>query len=95
MTLLLTLKIFFSVDIRFWKTPSRITFKNLGSFQGKYLWRSFVLVKLLSLRFTVVLTMISKIMILRNFIMILFPVNVNCFHFNYSYNKKRQNLVFL
>ena len=69
-TLLLALKIFLSVEIKSWKAPSTITF-NLGSFQGKYIWRSSVLVKPLSLRFTVILIMILKFMLLRNFIMIL------------------------
>ena len=35
--LLLKLKIFLrfaTVDIKFWKTPSKITFKNLGSFKA-------------------------------------------------------------
>ena len=53
--LLLTLKNFLSAEINFWKTPSRRTFKTLGSFQVKYLWRSFFLVKPLSLRFTAIL----------------------------------------
>ena len=32
---LLRLKMFLSVEIKFWKTSSRIIFKNLESFQGK------------------------------------------------------------
>ena len=63
-TLLVTLKIFLSVEIKFWKAVSRITFKNLGSFQGKCLWSSPVLVNLLPLRFTVIFPIILKIMIL-------------------------------
>ena len=51
--LLLILKICLSVEINFWKTPLRITFKNLRSFQGKDVWRSSILAKVLSLRFTV------------------------------------------
>ena len=39
-TLLSTLKIFFSIETKFWRTPSRVISQNLGSFQGKYLWRS-------------------------------------------------------
>ena len=70
-TLLLIIKICLSVEINFWKTAMRITFKNLRSFQGKYLWRSSVLVIPLSLRFTVILLMILRLMVLRNFTMIL------------------------
>ena len=73
MTLLMALKMHLSVEIKFWKTPSRMTFKNLGSFQGKYLLLSYVLLKLLPLRFTVIIPRILKIMILRNFIMIFEP----------------------
>ena len=65
MTLLLTLKIFLSVEVIFLKTPSGITFKYLGSFQSKYLWRSSVLIKSLSLRFTVILLINLKLMILQ------------------------------
>ena len=36
-SLLLILKIFLSVEINFWKTPLKITVKNLRSFQGTYL----------------------------------------------------------
>ena len=36
-TLLLILKICLSVEINFWKTPLKITVKNLRSFQGTYL----------------------------------------------------------
>ena len=63
------LKIFFSIEIetRFWKTPFRIISQNLASFQGKYLWRISDLAKALSLGLTVILLMILKLMILRNF----------------------------
>ena len=57
-TLLVTLKMLLSVEIKFWKAVSRTTFKNLRSFQGKYLWSSPVLVNLLPLRFTVIFPMI-------------------------------------
>ena len=74
-TLLLVLKFCLPVEIKFWKAPLRTTFKNLWSFQGKYLgWRS-VLVKLLSLRFTVILLMILKLMVLQNHIMILWTLS--------------------
>ena len=53
-TLLLTLKFFLSVEMNFW-IPSKITFKNLGSFQGECLWRSSVLVKPLSLSLLMIL----------------------------------------
>ena len=61
------LKIFFCVEIKFWKTPFRIISQNLASFQGKYLWRISDLAKALSLGLTVILLMILKFMILRNF----------------------------
>ena len=63
------LKIFFSIEIeiRFWKTPFRIISQNLASFQGKYLWRISNLAKALSLGLTVILLVILKLMILRNF----------------------------
>ena len=64
MILLLTLKISLSAVINFSKTPYKITFKNLVSFQGKYLWQSSFLVKPLSLRFAAILLMILKLMIL-------------------------------
>ena len=67
-TLLLILKICLSVEINFWKTPLKITVKNLRSFQGTYLWRSSILVKALSLWLTVNFLMILKLMVLRNFI---------------------------
>ena len=35
-----SLKIFFSINIKFWKTSFRILSQSLGSFQSKYLWRS-------------------------------------------------------
>ena len=66
-TSLPTSKIFLSVEIRFWKTPSRIISQNLGSFQDKYLWRSSVLTNGLSLRFAVIKLMIVKRVILRDF----------------------------
>ena len=66
-TFLPTSKIFLSVEINFWKTPSRIISQNLGTFQGKHLWGSSVLAKGLSLRFTAFLLRILKLMILRNF----------------------------
>ena len=67
-TLLPTLKIFFSIEIKFWKTSFRILSQGLGSFQDKYLWRSSdLLVKALFLWFTVILLTILKLMILRNF----------------------------
>ena len=59
---------FLSAVINFWKEPSRITFKNLGNFQGrkgKYLWRSSFLVKLLPLQLAATLLMIPKLMILQ------------------------------
>ena len=61
------LKIFFSIEIKFWKTPFRIISQNLASFQGKYPWRISNLAKALSLGLTVILLMILKLMILRNF----------------------------
>ena len=60
--LLLTLKTFLSAVVNFWKTPSKITFRNLGSLQGEYLWRCYFLVKLLPLRITSILPMILKLM---------------------------------
>ena len=66
-TFLSTSKIFLSVEINFWKTPSRIISQNLGSFRGKCLLQSSILAKGLSLRFTVILLMILKLIILRNF----------------------------
>ena len=82
LTLLLILKTCLSVEINFWKTSLRITFKNLRSFQGKYLWRSSILIKALSLRFTVIFLMVLKFMVLRNFIIILF---YNTFFFSCGY----------
>ena len=55
MILLLMLKMFLSAVINVWKTQSRRTFKTLKSFQGKYLWRSFFLVKPLSFAETLTL----------------------------------------
>ena len=54
MTLLLTLKILSSVEISFWKASSGITFINRGCALFELLW----------LRFTVILLMILKLMIL-------------------------------
>ena len=54
----------------FWKLTPRINSQNLGSFQEKYLRGSFVIVKPLPLRLTVILLMFLKLMILQNFIMI-------------------------
>ena len=76
-TLWLILKICLSAEINFWKTPLRITFKNLRSFQDKYLWRSSILVKALSLRFAVILLTILKLMVLRKFIIILSALTGN------------------
>ena len=67
-TLLVTLKMLLSVEIKFWNAVSRMTFKNLGSFQDKCLWSSPVLVNLLPLRFTVTFTIVLKVVILGNFI---------------------------
>ena len=64
-TLLPTLKINVAVEIKFWKTPSRIISQNLRSFQGNCLWQNSVLA--LSLRFTVILLTILKFIFLRNF----------------------------
>ena len=58
LTLLVMLKMFLSAQIKFWKAVSRITSKNLRSFQGKYLWSSPALVNLLPLRFTIIFPMI-------------------------------------
>ena len=66
-TFLPTSKILLTVEINFWKTPSRMISQNLGSIQSRCLWPSSVLPKNLSLRFTVILLMILKLMILRNF----------------------------
>ena len=82
-TLLLILKICLSVEINFWKTPLKITVKNLRSFQGTYLWRSSILVKALSLRFTVISLMILKLMVLRNFTIILSALTRNIFSCDY------------
>ena len=76
---LLIWKICLSVELNFWKTPLKITAKNLRSFQGTYLWRSSILVKALSLRFTVIFLMILKLMVLRNFIIILSALTGNFF----------------
>ena len=58
LTLLVMLKMFLSAQIKFWKAVSRITSKNLRSFQGKYLWSSPALANLLPLRFTIIFPMI-------------------------------------
>ena len=78
---LLIWKICLSVELNFWKTPLKITAKNLRSFQGTYLWRSSILVKALSLRFTVVFLLILKLKVLRNFIIILSALAGNFFFF--------------
>ena len=86
--------------ITYCKTPSKITFKNFGNFQGKYLLWSSVLVKLLL--FTVILILIMKLMILWNFIMIPWNIrlwfwsrrNLNCIHLNHCC-KKRENVFLL
>ena len=65
-TLLTTLKMFLSVEKKFWKAPSRIISQNLGIFQCKYLWWSSVLAKAFSLPFTVILLTILQLMVLRN-----------------------------
>ena len=49
------------------KDTSIIISQNLRSLQGKCLWRGSVLAKALSLRFTVILLMILKLIILWNF----------------------------
>ena len=67
-TLMLILKICLSVEVNFWE--------NLQSFPGKYLWSSSILVQPLTLRFTVILLMILKLMIS---IMILSTLTVNFF----------------
>ena len=66
-TLLLTLKMFFSINTEFWKTPSSITFKNLGSLRGKYLWCSSLLVTILPLQFTVILPMILETLLWKHY----------------------------
>ena len=76
--LLLILKICLFVEIKFWNTPLRISLKN-PSFQDKYLWRSSILVKALCLRFTVILLMILKLMVLRDFVIILSALTVFLF----------------
>ena len=93
MTLLLILNIFLSVEIKFWKTPLRITFKNLRSFQGKYLWRSSILVKASSLRFTVILLMILKLMVLRNYYNSI-SLNWKLFFFDYILTDFPFNLLY-
>ena len=64
-------KIFFVYWNKFLDTI-QITFKNLGSFQGECLWRSSVLVKPLSLP----LLMILILMVLRNFMKILWTLTI-------------------
>ena len=54
----------------FRKPIAQINSQNLGNFQEKYQLWSFVIVKPLPLRFTVILLMFLKLMILWNFIMI-------------------------
>ena len=57
---------------KLWKPASRKTYQYLRNLQGKHLWWSFVTVKPVSLRFTVILLMILKLIILWNFILKLF-----------------------
>ena len=54
----------------FWKPTPQINSQNLGSFQEKCQCGSFVIVKPLPLRLTVISLMFLKLMILWNFIMI-------------------------
>ena len=54
-------KMFLSVEIAL---ETRITFENLGNFQGKCLWGSFIIVEPMLLQFTVFLLTILKLMIL-------------------------------
>ena len=54
----------------FWKLTPPKNYQNLRSFQEKYQHGSFVIVKPLPLRLTVILLMFLKLMILWNFIMI-------------------------
>ena len=54
----------------FWKPTPRINSQNLESFQEKYQRGSFVIVKPLPLRLTVILLMFLNLMIFCNFIMI-------------------------
>ena len=88
-TLLLILKICLSVEINFWKTPLKITAKNLRSFQGTYLWQSSILVKALYLRFTVIFLMILKLMVLRNFIL----EGVYTWNFITGWNSSRDEVI--
>ena len=74
-TLLLILIICLFVDINFLEDTTENNFKKCQKFSGKYLWRSSILVKALSLRFTVILLMI--LMVLRNFIIILSALTGN------------------
>ena len=74
------IKICLSVEIDFWNAPLRITYKNIRSvFKAKYSWRVSILVKVLSFRLTVILLMILKLMVLRNFIVILSALTGNFF----------------
>ena len=57
---------------KLWKPASRRTYQNLRNLEGKYLWRSFVIVKPFFLRFAVILLMILKLIILWNFILKLY-----------------------
>ena len=82
----------------YWRSLSRIISENLGSSGGKHLWWSSVLVKPLSLWFTINLLINFKLMVLWNSLMILwnltwdfgwFLLNFNCTHFNHAYKKEK------
>ena len=82
----------------YWRSLSRIISENLGSSGGKHLWCSSVLVKPLSLWFTINLLINFKLMVLWNSLMILwnltwdfgwFLLNFNCTHFNHAYKKEK------
>ena len=60
---------------KFLEDTTENNFEKSQKFLGKYLWRSSILVKALSLRFTVILLMI--LMVLRNFIIILSALTGN------------------
>ena len=57
---------------KFWKTLHGTTSKNLGSFQEKYLRWISVIVKSLPFRFTVILLMFRKLVILWNFFIMVY-----------------------
>ena len=62
---------------KFLEDTTENNFEKSQKFLGKYLWRSSILVKALSLRFTVILLMILKLKVLRNFIIILSALTGN------------------